>query len=82
MPHNLAGELTQYPTPVELAWEGKRNSQCRDIVINLCPVVPDFINGFNQAIDFVPTDETAKALARERYKHYRQLGWQLSTHQI
>ena len=30
-------------------------------------------------IDFVPTDETRKQLARERYKHYRAAGFTLQT---
>ncbi|MCU9999006.1 DNA polymerase III subunit chi [[Pasteurella] aerogenes] len=79
VPHNLSGEITQFATPIEISWLGKRNAQRRDLLINLQTNVPDFIAGFNQVIDFVPQDETEKAQARERYKQYRQLGWQLST---
>lgn len=79
VPHNLSGEITTYPTPIEIAWKGKRNSQRRDLLINLQTELPDFINSFNQIIDFVPLEENAKAQARERYKQYRQLGWQLET---
>ncbi len=77
VPHNLAGEITQMPTPVEVAWPGKRNSQRRDVCINLHAFVPEFISSFNHAIDFVPVNETAKQQARERYKHYRQMNWQM-----
>ncbi len=79
VPHNLSGEITQFATPIEISWLGKRNAQRRDLLINLQTNVPDFVAGFNQVIDFVPQDETEKAQARERYKKYRQLGWQLST---
>ncbi|WGE42132.1 DNA polymerase III subunit chi [Actinobacillus equuli] len=79
VPHNLSGEVTQYATPIEISWPGKRNAQRRDLLISLQKNLPDFINSFNQIIDFVPTDETEKAQARERYKQYRQLGWQLET---
>lgn len=79
VPHNLSGEITQFATPIEISWLGKRNAQRRDLLINLQTNVPDFVAGFNQLIDFVPQDETEKAQARERYKQYRQLGWQLST---
>lgn len=81
VPHNLSGEVTTYATPIEIAWKGKRNAQRRDLLISLQTDLPDFINSFNQIIDFVPVDETQKAQARERYKQYRQLGWQLSTEQ-
>ncbi|MDD0823814.1 DNA polymerase III subunit chi [Mannheimia sp. AT1] len=82
VPHNLSGEVTTYPTPIEISWKGKRNAQRRDLLINLQTEIPEFINSFNQIIDFVPVDETAKAQARERYKQYRQLGWQLETVQL
>lgn len=78
IPHNLSGESTPYPTPIEISWAGKRNAQRRDVLISLQRQIPDFIASFNQVIDFVPTDEAEKAIARERYKQYRQMGWQLS----
>ena len=82
VPHNLSGEVTTYATPIEISWKGKRNAQRRDVLISLQTALPDFINSFNQIIDFVPVDESQKSQARERYKQYRQLGWQLSTEQV
>lgn len=82
VPHNLSGESTTYPTPIEISWVGKRNTQRRDLLISLQTQLPDFINSFTQIIDFVPVDETQKAQARERYKQYRQLGWKLETEQV
>ncbi|HHW7507447.1 TPA: DNA polymerase III subunit chi [Mannheimia haemolytica] len=79
VPHNLSGEITTYPTPIEISWKGKRNAQRRDLLISLQTELPEFIGSFTQIIDFVPVEETAKAQARERYKQYRQLGWQLET---
>lgn len=82
VPHNLSGEVTQYATPIEVSWKGKRNAQRRDVLISLQNELSDFINSFSQVIDFVPVEETEKAQARERYKQYRQLGWQLETVQV
>ncbi|WP_165889344.1 DNA polymerase III subunit chi [Mannheimia granulomatis] len=79
VPHNLSGEITTYSTPVEISWKGKRNAQHRDLLISLQHQIPDFVASFNQVIDFVPSDEAEKAIARERYKQYRQMGWQLET---
>ena len=81
VPHNLSGEITNYATPIEISWVGKRNAQRRDLLINLQQNVPEFVQSFNQIIDFVPADEIRKAQARERYKQLRQLGWSLSTEQ-
>lgn len=82
VPHNLSGEVTNSATPIEISWLGKRNAQRRDILISLRHKIPDFVAGFNHVIDFVPTDESEKAVARERYKQYRQMGWQLSTENV
>lgn len=79
VPHNLSGEATQYATPIEISWKGKRNAQRRDLLINLQQDVPEFSHSFTQLIDFVPAEETQKAQARERYKQLRMQGWQLST---
>ncbi|OOF44611.1 DNA polymerase III subunit chi [Rodentibacter rarus] len=79
VPHNLSGEATQYPTPIEISWKGKRNAQQRDLLINLQQTVPEFSHSFIQLIDFVPVEEMPKAQARERYKQLRIQGWQLST---
>lgn len=79
VPHNLSGEVTQYATPIEISWSDKRNAQRRDLLISLQKNLPNFIHSFNQVIDFVPVDEVEKAQARERYKQYRQLGWQIET---
>ena len=79
VPHNLFGEITTYATPIEISWSSKRNAQRRDLLINLQQVLPEFFGTFNQIIDFVPAEEQAKKLARERYKFLRTQGWQLST---
>lgn len=82
VPHNLSGEAGGFMTPVEICWPEKRNAQRRDLLISLSLQVPEFALLFPQVIEFVPTDEPLKILARERYKYYRQLGWQLSTEQV
>lgn len=77
VPHNLAGEGPRYGAPVELCWPTKRGSSARDILINLQSTFADFATTFHEVIDFVPTDEHLKQLARERYKTYRNMGFNL-----
>lgn len=79
VPHNLSGEVTQYATPIEISWKGKRNAQRRDLLISLQQAIPEYVASFMQVIEFVPIHEADKTQARERYKQYRQMGWQLST---
>ncbi|MGL5287656.1 DNA polymerase III, chi subunit [Aeromonas sp. RU39B] len=75
VPHQLQGEAGQ--APVEIGWQPPRRRYAR--LINLADDAPLFAGEFAQVVDFVPTDERDKQLARERYKAYRLAGHQLDT---
>ena len=77
VPHGLSDEPTVGMAPVEIGVQGPRRS--RQLLINLAPHAPAFAGRFAEVIDFVPTDETRKQLARERYKQYRAVGFTLQT---
>ncbi|MGK2959774.1 MAG: DNA polymerase III subunit chi [Candidatus Malihini olakiniferum] len=79
VPHNLAGEGPRQGAPVELAWPQRQGSTSRDLLISLLPQFADFATAFYEVIDFVPDEESLKLLARERYKAYRSVGFQLTT---
>jgi len=75
VPHNLPGEGPRNGAAVEISWQPPTNR--RTVLINLTSTVPNFANQFSHIIDFVPSDETLKQQARERYKGYRQWGFQV-----
>lgn len=75
VPHNLPGEGPKNGAAVEISWQNPTNR--RAILINLTSTVPNFANQFSHIVDFVPSDETLKQQARERYKGYRQWGFQV-----
>lgn len=77
VPHNLANEGPHYGAPIELCWPTKRGISARDILINLQLTLANFATAFHEVIDFVPIDEHLKQLARERYKTYRNMGFNL-----
>lgn len=79
VPHNLAGEGPHYGAPVELSWPGKRGNSPRELMICLQTEFADFATAFHEVIDFVPYEDALKQLARERYKIYRSVGFQLTT---
>ncbi|MGK2888628.1 MAG: DNA polymerase III subunit chi [Candidatus Malihini olakiniferum] len=79
VPHNLAGEGSRQGAPIELAWPQRRGSTSRDLLISLLPQFADFATAFHEVIDFVPHEESLKPLARDRYKAYRSIGFQLTT---
>ncbi|CAH0527163.1 DNA polymerase III subunit chi [Vibrio hippocampi] len=80
--HNLVGEGPKSGTPVEIGFAGLKPSWNRQLVINMANNAATFANSFAQVVDFVPCEEKAKQLARERYKIYRQAGYQLQTIEI
>jgi DNA polymerase-3 subunit chi len=75
VPHNLPGEGPRNGAAVEISWQPPTSR--RAILINLTSTVPNFANQFSHIIDFVPSDEILKQAARERYKGYRQCGFQV-----
>lgn len=81
IPHSLYGEGPANGVPVELVWPQASNVPRRPgyVVFNLASQVPAQVQ-LNQTIfDIVPSAEDGKKLARERYKHYRGSGCQLTT---
>lgn len=79
VPHNLAGEGPRYGAPVEICWPQRRGNAPRDLLISLLPSCADFASAFHEVIDFVPDEDALKQLARDRYKAYRSVGFQLTT---
>lgn len=80
--HNLVGEGPKYGTNIEIGHQALKPSWNRQLVINLAENETTFANKFAEVVDFVPCEEKAKQLARERYKIYRQAGYQLQTIEI
>ncbi|UVK77850.1 MAG: DNA polymerase III subunit chi [Sodalis sp. Fse] len=79
LPHNLSGEGPSYGAPLEVCWPQRRCNSPRDLLISLLPSCADFAFAFHEVIDFVPYEDISKQLARDRYKAYRSLGFQLIT---
>ena len=53
-----------------------------DVLINTSNIMPKFNRSFSRIAEIVEFDESAKALARERYKIYQEQGFELDTHTI
>lgn len=80
VPHNLVGEGLKTGAAVEISWQAPTNR--RPTLINLTSSVPNFASQFSQIVDFVPTDESLKQQARERFKSYRQSGFQVDNQPV
>lgn len=78
--HNLQGEGPRQGAPVVIGWQPPQGG--RAVLINLAPDAPAFARRFGQLHDFVPASDPGKQQARERFKAYRQAGFELTTEPV
>jgi len=52
------------------------------VLINLHDAPPPFFSRFERLAEIVGTDEAGAAAARERYRFYRERGYELRTHNL
>ena len=76
LPNVLATHALVHDTPVILDWEEKRLCQ-DDILINLSQNQLTVFSRFRQLVELVGVDEQDKILARQRYKFYRDRGYEI-----
>ncbi|WP_086981457.1 DNA polymerase III subunit chi [Vibrio aphrogenes] len=77
--HNLVGEGPPKGTPIEIGYSKLKPHRYRQLIINMANDETNFAQTFAQVVDFVPCEEKAKQQARERYKIYRQAGFEMQT---
>ena len=80
IPHQIAGrEVQDEDTPV-LIVAPDADAPMRPLVLNLrdAPVA----GGFERVLEVVPADESARGPLRERWKHYKAQGLELSKHDM
>lgn len=78
VPHAPAGGADAAAAPVLLA-ASLAAPATADLLINLHVEVPPFFSQFEQVVETTGEDERAKALARARYKFYKDRGYPIAT---
>lgn len=53
-----------------------------DVIINLSQSTDGLPPRVERVAEIVDAEEAAKRAARDRYRHYRELGWTLETHNL
>jgi len=80
LPHACVDVATP-GTPIIIGWPGAQVPQT-DVLINLADSVPDTIEGFNRVIEIVADETSRREQGRERYKIYRERGYEMFKHDI
>ena len=82
LPHCFSADPLSPQTPIILACEGEAFAHDQ-ILINLRAEVPAFFSRFERLIEIVSADDDEdKRLARERFRYYRDRGYELRTHDM
>lgn len=76
LPNVMAQHALIYQTPVVLDWQEKQLCQ-DDILINLSQKQLTTFSRFRQLIELVGNDDADKVMARQRYKFYRDRGYEI-----
>jgi len=76
LPNVLASHTLAKATPIVIDWQEKQLCQ-DDILINLSHNQLTVFSRFKQLIELVGVDEQEKVLARQRYKFYRDRGYEV-----
>jgi DNA polymerase-3 subunit chi len=53
-----------------------------DLLINMSGTVPEFFSQFHRLAELIGADEDSKAAGRERFRYYRDRGYELHTHHV
>jgi DNA polymerase-3 subunit chi len=68
-------------TPVIIDHDGT-NPAHDQLLLNLRPELPEFFSRFQRLIEIVTIDEDDRHAARDRYKFYRDRGYDIRTHDL
>ena len=81
IPHCLARDPLAAVTPVVIDHDGAEPLHDQ-ILLNLRSERPPFFSRFQRLIEIVSLDEDDRGLARERFKFYRDRGYEIRAHDL
>lgn len=85
VPHALVDDdiNTRFPNAAPiLIGHGHEPQSNTEILINLANAVPDFFSRLDRVMEIVGGDASTRAAARERFKFYRDRGYDLKSHNL
>jgi len=81
VPHCGPDDPLAAQTPVIVDCRGE-NLPHDEVLLNLRPEWPPFFSRFRRLIEIVGLDEQDRASARERFRFYRDRGYEIRTHDL
>lgn len=81
VPHCAPDDPLAAVTPIILDCEGEHLLN-DGVLLNLRPEWPPFFSRFQRLVEIVGLDEADRELARERFRFYRDRGYEIRTHDM
>ncbi|VAX13814.1 DNA polymerase III chi subunit [hydrothermal vent metagenome] len=85
VPHHVHGTDESHNSPVIIGHETSSDKELashHQLLINLNQTVPPFFSRFERVAEIVSANEQQRKAARERFRFYRQRGYELQTHEL
>jgi len=80
--HERLGAPLSEPLPMVLIGDGEPPESYQGVMINLGLEVPAFFSRFERVLEVVDGSAEQRAKSRERYKFYRERGYELASHNL
>jgi DNA polymerase-3 subunit chi len=80
--HERLASPLQPPLPLVLIGDAEPPEGFGQVMINLAAEVPAFFSRFERVMEIVDGDAARRAQSRERYKFYRDRGYELASHNL
>jgi DNA polymerase III subunit chi len=81
LPHVIAGHRLAAETPVVIA-RGAEDTPHDEVMVNLADEWPPTFARYQRLVEIVTRDEADRRAARERYRFYRDRGYEIRTHSL
>jgi len=81
IPHTIFQPGKDNSEPVLIGF-GDQTPPTHDVLLNLSADVPLFFSQFERVAEVVGAEEDSRALARTRFKFYKDRGYELATHEL
>jgi DNA polymerase-3 subunit chi len=81
LPHCRVDSRLAAETPIWVDHSSEHSGPAQ-VLINLCAAPPAFFSRFERLAEIVGLEEADAAAGRERYRYYRERGYELRTHSL
>lgn len=81
LPHCMVTHDAAADTPVIIHWQQQALLQ-HDVLVNLQANTPTFFSRFTRLVEIVGRDDMDKQQARERFKFYRDRGYEINSYDV